>query len=53
MGIVSSDPKAHVRKLKAIEQLGPSAVVVMNVSGRDPLGQLRTYGSQVLPELRD
>jgi coenzyme F420-dependent glucose-6-phosphate dehydrogenase len=52
MGIVSADPKTHVRKLKAIEQLGPTAVVVMNVSGHDPIGALRTYGSSVLPELR-
>lgn len=52
MGIVSSDPKSHVRKLKAIEQLGPTAVVVMNVSGQDPVGALRTYGADVLPELR-
>jgi coenzyme F420-dependent glucose-6-phosphate dehydrogenase len=53
MGIVSADPKTHVRKLKAIEQLGPTAVVVMNVSGHDPIGALRTYGSSVLPELRE
>jgi coenzyme F420-dependent glucose-6-phosphate dehydrogenase len=53
MGIVSSDPKTHARKLKAIEQLGATAIVVMNVSGADPLGMLRTYGQHVLPELRD
>jgi coenzyme F420-dependent glucose-6-phosphate dehydrogenase len=52
MGIVSADPKTHVRKLKALKQLGATAIVVMNISGSDPLGMLRTYGEDVLPELR-
>jgi coenzyme F420-dependent glucose-6-phosphate dehydrogenase len=52
MGLISSDPKTHVRKLKAIRELGATAVVVMNISGSDPHGMLRVYGEQVLPELR-
>jgi coenzyme F420-dependent glucose-6-phosphate dehydrogenase len=51
--IVSSNPDAHVRKIKAIEQLGATAIVIMNTSGADPLGALRTYGDRVLPELRN
>lgn len=53
MGLISADPDAHVRKLKAIRELGATAVVVMNISGADPLGMLRTYGEHVLPQLRD
>jgi coenzyme F420-dependent glucose-6-phosphate dehydrogenase len=53
MGIISSDPSAHVRKIKAMQQLGATAIVVMNVSGADPLGTIRTYGRDVLPQLRD
>jgi coenzyme F420-dependent glucose-6-phosphate dehydrogenase len=53
MGIISADPHVHVRKIKAMEQLGATAVVLMNVSGADPLGTLRMYGRDVLPELRD
>jgi coenzyme F420-dependent glucose-6-phosphate dehydrogenase len=53
MGLISSDPDAHVRKIKAMRQLGATAIVVMNISGRDPLGMLRTYGREVLPKLRD
>lgn len=34
------------------QQLGPTAMVFMNVSGADPLGTLRFYGEQVLPQLR-
>jgi coenzyme F420-dependent glucose-6-phosphate dehydrogenase len=51
--IIGSDPKSHVRKIKAIAQLGATAIVLMNCSGSDPLGALEVYGSEVLPELRD
>jgi coenzyme F420-dependent glucose-6-phosphate dehydrogenase len=50
--IIGSDPAAHVRKIKAIAQLGATAIVLMNVSGADPHAALRVYGVQVLPELR-
>ena len=43
----------HVQKIKAMQQLGATAVVVMNISGADPLGMLRTYGQHVLPSLRE
>jgi coenzyme F420-dependent glucose-6-phosphate dehydrogenase len=52
VGLVSSDPSQHVRKLKAIQQLGATAVVVMNISGNAPEEMLRVYGETVLPELR-
>ncbi len=50
--IISSDPAAHVRKIKAIGALGATAVMLMNVSSADPQAALRVYGEQVLPELR-
>jgi coenzyme F420-dependent glucose-6-phosphate dehydrogenase len=53
MGLVSSDPKSHVRKLTALKQMGATAIVVMNISGADPHGTIRTYGKEVLPQLRD
>jgi coenzyme F420-dependent glucose-6-phosphate dehydrogenase len=52
MGLISADPDKHVRKIKAMRQLGATAIVVMNISGNDPVGMLRTYGEHVLPELR-
>jgi coenzyme F420-dependent glucose-6-phosphate dehydrogenase len=52
MGLISADPDQHVRKIKAMQQLGATAIVIMNVSGKDPLGMLRTYGEHVLPQLR-
>jgi hypothetical protein len=35
-----------------LAQLGTTAVVVMNISGRDPDGMLDIYGKHVLPQLR-
>jgi coenzyme F420-dependent glucose-6-phosphate dehydrogenase len=52
MAIVSSDPDTHVKNIQRLEKLGATTVCVMNVSGSDPLGMLRTYGERVLPELR-
>jgi coenzyme F420-dependent glucose-6-phosphate dehydrogenase len=53
MGILSADPSTHVRKIKVMQQLGATAIVLMNVSGADPHGTLRMYGEHVLPALRD
>ena len=52
MAILSADPAVHVRQVKAMQALGATAVVVMNVSGADPMGTLRLYGEHVLPQLR-
>jgi coenzyme F420-dependent glucose-6-phosphate dehydrogenase len=53
MGLISSDPDKHVQKIKAMRALGATAIVIMNISGSDPLGMLRTYGEHVLPKLRE
>jgi coenzyme F420-dependent glucose-6-phosphate dehydrogenase len=52
MGLISSDPRKHVRQIKAMQALGATAIVIMNISGSDPLGMVRVYGEHVLPELR-
>jgi coenzyme F420-dependent glucose-6-phosphate dehydrogenase len=52
MGLISSDPDKHVRKIKAMQQLGATAIVIMNISGTDPLRMLEVYGEHVLPALR-
>lgn len=53
MAIVSADPGVHIRRLKAMRAMGATAIVVMNVSGADPMGTLHLYGEHVLPALRD
>lgn len=52
MAILSADPATHVRRIKTMQSMGATAVVIMNVSGADPLGTVRMYGDHVLPQLR-
>jgi len=49
--IVSSDPDTHVKKIKLVQALGATKLVVMNVAA-DPEGMIRAYGEHVLPALR-
>ena len=49
---IGSDPELHQDKVREIEKLGASIVVLMNNSGADPHGAIRTYGEKVLPALR-
>lgn len=42
----------HVRQVKAMQAMAATAVVLMNVSGADPIGTIRLYGEHVLPRLR-
>lgn len=51
--LVSADPASHVRKLRLMGQLGASAIVVVNASGRVPERMIEMYGRDVLPALRD
>jgi coenzyme F420-dependent glucose-6-phosphate dehydrogenase len=50
--ILSADPAEHVQRIREVEELGATTVVLMNVSGKDPLAALKVYGEQVLPKLR-
>jgi coenzyme F420-dependent glucose-6-phosphate dehydrogenase len=49
---IGSDPKLHQDKIREVEKLGATIVVLMNNSGADPHGAIRTYGEMVLPALR-
>src|SRR5436190_136483 len=50
--VISSDPKAHVRGVKMVREMGATAVVMMNTSGAAPIEAIEMYGRDVLPELR-
>jgi coenzyme F420-dependent glucose-6-phosphate dehydrogenase len=50
--IISSDPAEHAERIRAVEQLGATTVVLMNISGADPMGAIDTYREHVLPALR-
>ena len=50
--IVGSDPATHAERIREIEKLGATIVVLQNNSDADPHGAIRVYGGQVLPALR-
>ena len=49
---ISSDPDVHVERIREVEKMGATTVVVMNNSGADPHGAIRVYGEKVLPALK-
>ncbi len=50
--IISADPQVHVERLSKLKELGATDLAIMNCSGADPEGAIRTYGEHVLPKLR-
>ena len=50
--IISSDPDEHAERIREVERMGATIVVLMNNSGADPDGAIATYGKHVLPALR-
>jgi len=51
-GIIGADPEHHVARIRALEELGATVIVLQNCSGADPLRAIDVYGEQVLPRLR-
>jgi coenzyme F420-dependent glucose-6-phosphate dehydrogenase len=50
--IISSDPEQHVERIREVEKMGATIVVLMNNSGADPMGAIDAYRAHVLPALR-
>jgi len=50
--IVGSDPEHHVERIRELEKLGATVIVLQNNSGADPLKAIEVYGERVLPALR-
>jgi coenzyme F420-dependent glucose-6-phosphate dehydrogenase len=50
--IIAADPEQHLKKLSELKEMGATTIAVMNCSGADPEGAIRTYGEHVLPKLR-
>jgi coenzyme F420-dependent glucose-6-phosphate dehydrogenase len=50
--IISADPDQHVKKLQELKEMGATTIAIMNCSGADPEGAIRTYAEHVLPKLR-
>jgi coenzyme F420-dependent glucose-6-phosphate dehydrogenase len=49
--IISSDPEAHIERIREGEGLGATTMALMNVSGADPHRAIDVYGGKVLPAL--
>jgi coenzyme F420-dependent glucose-6-phosphate dehydrogenase len=49
--IISSDPEVHVERIREVEKMGATIVVLMNNSGADPIGAIDAYSEHVLPVL--
>ena len=49
--IISADPDRHVERIREVEELGATTVVLMNNSGADPHAAIDVYGHEVLPRL--
>jgi coenzyme F420-dependent glucose-6-phosphate dehydrogenase len=50
--IAGSDPAEHVERIRELEELGATVIVLQNNSGVDPMRAIEVYGSEVLPTLR-
>jgi coenzyme F420-dependent glucose-6-phosphate dehydrogenase len=50
--LIGSDTAAMADRVREMEKLGATIVVLMNISGADPHGAIQAYGSDVLPALR-
>ncbi len=50
--IIGSDPAHHVERLRGLEELGATVIVLQNNSGADPMRAIEVYGESVLPQLR-
>jgi coenzyme F420-dependent glucose-6-phosphate dehydrogenase len=50
--LIGSDLGEMTERVREIEKLGATKVVLMNLSGADPHGAIQAYGNEVLPALR-
>ena len=50
--IIASDPKEHVERIRELEALGATVIVLQNNSGANALEAIEVYGREVLPALR-
>jgi len=50
--IISSEPEEHVERIRQVEALGATIVVLMNISGSAPMEAIDVYGWSVIPALR-
>jgi coenzyme F420-dependent glucose-6-phosphate dehydrogenase len=50
--LISSDPEAHIERIREMEHAGATVICLQLIGLADPFGSIRTYGERVLPALR-
>jgi coenzyme F420-dependent glucose-6-phosphate dehydrogenase len=50
--LISSDPEAHVERIREMKRAGATVICLQLIGRADPFGSIRTYGERVLPALR-
>ncbi|MDQ5808910.1 MAG: LLM class flavin-dependent oxidoreductase, partial [Actinomycetota bacterium] len=50
--LVGADPAEHVERIREMESVGATVVCLQLIGNADPMGSIRRYGEQVLPQLR-
>jgi len=50
--IIATDPAEHAERIRELEKLGATIMVLQNASGADPDAAIETYRDEVLPALR-
>lgn len=50
--IIATDPSEHAERIRELEKLGATIMVLQNASGADPAAAIETYRDEVLPALR-
>jgi coenzyme F420-dependent glucose-6-phosphate dehydrogenase len=50
--LISSDPEAHIERIREMEHAGATVICLQLIGRADPFGSIRTYGERVLPALR-
>ena len=49
--LVGADAGEHVERLRQMQQLGATVICLQLIGDADPLGSIRRYGEEVLPQL--
>jgi coenzyme F420-dependent glucose-6-phosphate dehydrogenase len=50
--LVGADAGEHVERIRAMQGVGATVVSLQLIGNADPMGSIRRYGAEVLPELR-
>jgi coenzyme F420-dependent glucose-6-phosphate dehydrogenase len=49
---VGADAEEHVERIREMQGVGATVVCLQLIGNADPMGSIRRYGEEVLPQLR-